>query len=82
MSQKKLPLVDGWEIGWSRDVLIAAIERGGDTETNAAFNVAMAHDAAEAASFLEEDIDRITRNWKGDEQDLEFIYNFIKRFHH
>lgn len=76
----KFPLIDGWEIGWSQDVLIAAIERGGDTETNAVFNVSFATDAAEAANFLEEDIDTMTRNWKGDDRDLEFIFNFIKRF--
>lgn len=76
----KFPLINGWEIGWSKNVLIASIERGGDTETNAAFNVAFAEDAAEAANFLEEDIDRIARNWKGSEQDLEFIFAFVRRF--
>lgn len=76
----KMPLVNGWEIGWSRDVLMAAIDRGGDTETNASFNVAFATDAAEAANFLEEDIDKMTRNWKGNERDLEFILTFIVRF--
>ena len=76
----KLPLVNGWEIGWSRDVLVAAIERGGDTGTNADFNVSFAVDAVEAAEFLEQDIDKITLNWEGSEQDLEFIYNFIRRF--
>ena len=76
----QFPLVNGWEIGWSKDVLLAAIERGGDTETNAEFNVEFATDAAEAANFLEEDIDTMTRNWKGNDRDLEFIFNFIKRF--
>ena len=80
MAQKKLPLIDGWEIGWSKDVLIACIERGGDTQTNAAFNVSFAMNAAEAANFLEEDIDAITRNWNGNDRDLEFLYNFIRRF--
>lgn len=76
----KLPLVNGWEIGWSRDVLLACIKRGGDTETNAEFNVAFASDAADAANCLEEDIDRIARNWQGTDTDLEFIFNFVRRF--
>jgi hypothetical protein len=80
MADGKMMLPDGWEIGWSRDVLIASIERGGDTGTNAVFNVSFAEDAAEAANFLEEDIDEMTRNWKGNDRDLEFIYNFIRRF--
>lgn len=75
----KLPLVNGWEIGWSRDVLVASIERG-DTATNAAFNVALAYDANEAAHYLEKDIDAIARNWEGTDTDLEFIFNFVKRF--
>jgi hypothetical protein len=76
----KFPLIDGWEIGWSKDVLVASIERGGDTETSAAFNVAFAEDAAEAAAFLEKDIDALARNWKGNDRDLEFIFAFVKRF--
>lgn len=75
----KLPLVNGWEIGWSRDVLVAALERG-DSATNASYNVALAYDAKEAAHFLEEDIDAITSHWEGNDTDLEFIFNFVRRF--
>lgn len=75
----KLPLIDGWEIGWSRDVLIACLERG-NTETNADYNVAFAIDANDAANCLEGDIDLIVRSWKGTEADLEFVCNFVRRF--
>lgn len=75
----KLPLINGWEIGWSQDVLVAALERG-DSATNASFNVALAYDAHEAAHYLEKDIDAIASHWEGNDADLEFIFNFVKRF--
>jgi hypothetical protein len=80
MAQKKFPLIDGWEIGWSKDVLVACLERGGDI-TGSDFNVGMSSTAEEAAQYLEQEIDVIDDHWNGNDRDLEFIHNFIKRFH-
>lgn len=78
MAAKDLMLNNGWAIGFSKDVLIAALERGGCEDM--AFNVAFANDAAEAAAFLRSDIFSLTDDWEGSEADITFIEAFAHRF--
>lgn len=72
-------MLDGWEIGFSRDVLIAELERGAE-ELETAFNVSFAYDAAEAAVFLREDLDEIVAGWEGSENGLAFVKAFAEKF--
>ena len=72
-------MVDGWEIGFPKDVLVASLERG-NTATDCDFNVSFAYDAAEAAIFVRQDLDDILDNWNGSDQDLAFILAFARRF--
>ena len=72
--------VKGWEIGFSRDVLIAALERGDGGDTGLDFDVAMAQDAEEAAYFLREKENPLISCWKGSKEDLDFIIAFMTRY--
>ena len=71
-------MVNGWEIGFSRDVLVAELERAG--ESDMAFNVDFANDAADAASMLREELDIICSEWKGTENGLKFVRRFAEKF--
>jgi hypothetical protein len=71
-------MVNGWEIGFSRDVLVAELERAG--ESDMAFNVSFTYDAAEAAAMLKEEFDRIVSDWKGTENGLKFVRRFAEKF--
>lgn len=76
----KLHLINGWEIGFSKDVVVASLERGGAGD--AAFNVTFAYDAAEAAIFVRDAIEKFgfEADWEGSDRDLEFIKAFAYRY--
>lgn len=78
MAAKDLMLSNGWAIGFSKDVLMAALERGG--EHDRVFDVEFALDAADAAAILREDLFTITDNWKGSEADIRYIEAFVSNF--
>lgn len=70
-------MVNGWEIGFSRDVLVAELERAG--ESDAAFNVSFAMNTDDAAQMLRnEDIDY--SDWQGTENGLNFVRRFAEKF--
>lgn len=70
-------MVNGWEIGFSRDVLVAELERAG--EYDMAFNVSFAIDSADAAEMLRaEEIDY--SGWTGTENGLKFVRRFAEKF--
>lgn len=71
-------MVNGWEIGFSRDVLVAELERAG--EYDMAFNVSFVNTAAEAATMLREELDPIIAQWKGTENGLKFVRRFAEKF--
>lgn len=71
-------MMNGWEIGFSRDVLVAELERAG--ESDMAFNVDFANSAAEAAMMLREELDPILSDWKGTENGLKFVRRFAEKF--
>lgn len=71
-------MVNGWEIGFSRDVLVAELERAG--EFDMAFNVSFSMDAADAAEMLRTEIDPIISQWKGTENGLKFVRRFAEKF--
>lgn len=71
-------VIKPWNDQISRPELIVILEEG-DNVSNASFNVAFASDPEEAASFLEEDIDLIAREWNGTEGNLEKIFSFVRR---
>lgn len=77
---KQFPLIGGWEIGFSQDVVQAALERGGAGD--AAVNVAFAYDAPEAAIFVRDALEKwsFEEEWEGTEQDLAFIKAFAYRY--
>lgn len=71
-------LPNGWAIGFSKDVLIAALERG--NRGDMAFNVTFADNAAEAAEMLRTDIFGLTDDWEGSEPDRDFVEAFAHKF--
>ena len=71
-------LPSGWAIGFSKDVLMAALERG--NRGDMAFNVAFAGNAAEAAEMLRTDIFGLTDDWEGSESDRDFVEAFAHKF--
>jgi hypothetical protein len=70
-------MVNGWEIGFSRDVLVAELERAG--EHDMAFNVDFAIDAADAARMLREESPDYS-GWQGTENGLKFVRRFAEKF--
>lgn len=75
-----LPLVNGWEIGFSKDVVVATLEKGGAGD--ASFNVAFAYDAAEAAIFVREALEQwdFEEAWGGSPEGLAFVKAFAYRY--
>lgn len=71
-------MMNGWEIGFSRDVLVAELERAG--EYDMAFNISFALDAADGATMLRTEIDPILAQWKGTENGLKFVRRFAEKF--
>lgn len=67
-----------WDKHISRTEIIDILNHG-DKETNMGFNVAWAYDAAEAAEFIQQEVDKIVRHWHGSPQELDIVLNFVSR---
>jgi hypothetical protein len=59
---------------------VAAALEAAHTETNAALNVRLARDHAQAAYFVAEDLDKIVMRWRGPQAGLEFVLRFVTAF--
>lgn len=78
MAANDLMLPNGWAIGFSKDVLLAALSRG--NRDDMVINVSFAGTAAEAAEILRTDLFGLTDDWEGNERDRDFVEAFAHRF--
>lgn len=76
----KLPLINGWEIGFTQDVVVASLERGGMDDT--AIDVDFAEDATEASVVVRDALERYSfeEEWDGSDEDLAFLKTFAYRY--